>query len=84
MEDDQTTSKVTQATAFHHALLDHDLRQRIHDVKGFIAQELGQGEAELLEELLEHSQLALGGGLLQLSDGNGRVLFRSGRLKSTR
>jgi heavy metal sensor kinase len=63
--------------------LDHDLRQRIQDVKGFIAQELGQGEAELLEELQEHSLLGLGGGLLQLSDGNGRVLFRSGRLKST-
>jgi heavy metal sensor kinase len=63
--------------------LDHDLKQRIHDVRGFIAQELGQGEAELLEELQEHSQLGLGGGLLQLSDGNGRVLFRSGRLKST-
>ena len=29
--------------------LDHDLRQRIYDVRGFIAQELGQGEAELLE-----------------------------------
>jgi heavy metal sensor kinase len=63
--------------------VDHGLQQRIHDVRGFIAQELGQGEAELLEELREHSQLGLGGGLLQLSDGGGRVLFRSGRLKNT-
>ncbi|HTS49350.1 MAG TPA: ATP-binding protein, partial [Bryobacteraceae bacterium] len=39
--------------------------------------------AELLEELQEHSLLGLGGGLLQLSDGGGRVLFRSGRLKNT-
>jgi heavy metal sensor kinase len=65
------------------AAIDHDLRQRINDVKGFIAQELDLGEAELLEELQEHSQLGLGGGLLQLSDGSGQVLFRSGRLKST-
>jgi heavy metal sensor kinase len=63
--------------------LDHDLRQRIRDVQGFIAQELGEGENELLEELQEHSLLGLGGGLLQLSDGKGQVLFRSGRLKNT-
>ena len=62
--------------------VDHGLQQRIHDVQGFIAQELSQGEAELLEELQEHSQLGLGGGLLQLSDGGGKVLFRSGRLKN--
>src|SRR5580658_9964028 len=65
------------------AALDYDLKQRIHDVRGFISQELGQGEAELLEELQEHSQLGLGGGLLQLSDGSGHVLFCSGRLKNT-
>ncbi len=64
--------------------VDHDLQQRIHDVRGFIAQELGHGESELLEELQEHSQLGLGGGLLQLSDGGGEVLFRSGRLQNTR
>jgi heavy metal sensor kinase len=65
------------------AAVDRDLRQRIRDVSGFISQELGEGEAELLEELQEHSLLGLGGGLLQLSDSNGRVLFRSGRLKNT-
>lgn len=64
------------------AAVDHDLQQRIRDVKGFLAQELDQGETELLEELQEHSQLGLGGGLLQLSDARGRLLFRSGRLKS--
>jgi heavy metal sensor kinase len=65
------------------AAVDHDLAQRIRDVSGFIAQELGLGDAALLEELQEHSQLGLGGGLLQLSDAGGRVMFRSGRLNST-
>jgi heavy metal sensor kinase len=65
------------------AAVDHDLAQRIKDVREFTAQELGQGEAELLEELQEHSLLGLGGGLLQMSDAQGRrVLFRSGRLKN--
>jgi len=63
--------------------VDHDLRQRIRDVREFTGQELDQGEAELLEELQEHSLLGLGGGLLQMSDGDGRVLFCSGRLKDT-
>ena len=63
--------------------VDHDLRLRIRDVRGFIGQELSAGEAELLEELQEHSLLGLGGGLLQLSDSGGRVLFRSGRLKNS-
>lgn len=63
--------------------VDHDLAQRIRDVRQFTEQELDQGQAELLEELQEHSLLGLGGGLLQLSDGEGRVLFRSGRLKNT-
>ncbi|HLG99011.1 MAG TPA: ATP-binding protein [Bryobacteraceae bacterium] len=65
------------------AAVDHDLRQRILDVRQFTAQELKFGQAELLEELQEHALLGLGGGLLQLSDGEGRVLFRSGRLKNT-
>ena len=63
--------------------VDHDLRQRIQDVRQFTEQELDVGQAELLEELQEHSLLGLGGGLLQLSDGDGHVLFRSGRLKNT-
>jgi heavy metal sensor kinase len=63
------------------AAVDRDLDQRIRDVRQFTAQELSLGEAELLEELQEHSLLGLGGGLLQMSDANGRVLFRSGRLK---
>ena len=63
--------------------VDHDLRQRILDVRQFIGQELDLGQAVLLQELQEHSLLGLGGGLLQLSDGDGRVLFRSGRLKNT-
>ncbi len=63
--------------------VDRDLAQRIRDVRQFTAQELDQGQAELLEELQEHSLLGLGGGLLQLSDGGGHVLFRSGRLKNT-
>ena len=65
------------------AAVDHDLGQRILDVRQFTQQELGFGQAELLEELQEHSLLGLGGGLLQLSDANRRVLFRSGRLKNT-
>lgn len=65
------------------AAVDRDLDQRIRDVREFTAQELSEGEAELLEELQEHSLLGLGGGLLQLSDADGRLLFRSGRLKNS-
>src|SRR5215471_5131915 len=61
--------------------VDQDLEQRIRDVRDFTEQELDLSEAEFLEELHEHSLLGLGGGLLQMSDGAGRVLFRSGRLK---
>ena len=64
--------------------VDHDLRVRIRDVREFMDEELAAGPAELLEELKEHSLLGLGGGLLQLSDGSGRVMFRSGRLKDAR
>jgi heavy metal sensor kinase len=64
--------------------VDHDLRVRIRDVGEFMDEELAAGPAELLEELKEHSLLGLGGGLLQLSDGSGRVMFRSGRLKDAR
>ena len=64
--------------------VDHDLRVRIRDVREFTDEELAAGPAELLEELKEHSLLGLGGGLLQLSDGSGRVMFRSGRLKDAR
>jgi len=63
--------------------VDHDLRQRIRDVAEFTNQELSQSEGELIEELQEHALLGLGGGLLQISDSGGRVLFRSGRLKDT-
>jgi heavy metal sensor kinase len=64
--------------------VDHDLRVRIRDVREFMDEELAAGPAELLEELKEHSLLGLGGGLLQLSDGDARVIFRSGRLKDAR
>ncbi len=63
------------------AAVDHNLKQRIADVTQFTGQELDLGKAELLEEMREHALLGLGGGLLQFSDQDGRVLFRSGRLK---
>ena len=62
--------------------VDHDLRVRIRDVREFTEEELNQSPEMLLQELQEHSLLGLGGGLLQVSDSEGRVLFRSGRLKA--
>ncbi|MGI8742738.1 MAG: sensor histidine kinase [Bryobacteraceae bacterium] len=64
--------------------VDHDLRQRIRDVREFTQQQLNVSAGELMEEFREHSLLGLGGGLLQVSDGNGRVLFRSARLGGAR
>ena len=60
--------------------VDHDLRQRIHDVRHFAEQQMAVDPSELTDELREHSLLGSGGGLMQVTDGNGRVLYRSDRL----
>lgn len=60
--------------------VDHDLRQRIHDVRNFAEQQMAVGPSELTDEFREHSLLGSSGGLMQVTDGNGRVLYRSDRL----
>jgi uncharacterized protein YneF (UPF0154 family) len=71
--------------AMRHSVLeavDKDLRLRVRDVRDFVDRQLGIGPKELLDELGEQAMLGLGGGLVQLLDGNGQVLYRSSRLGS--
>ena len=63
--------------------VDHDLRQRIRDVRKFAEQQMAVGPNELTNELQEHSLLGSSGGLMQVTDGAGRVLYRSERLGRT-
>ena len=60
--------------------VDHDLHQRIRDVRKFAEQQMAVGPNELTDEFREHSLLGSSGGLMQVTDGGGRVLYRSDRL----
>jgi hypothetical protein len=60
--------------------VDHDLRLRLEDVRKFIDHELATTPGEMVENFGEQVGLGLGGGLLEVQDGAGRVLYRSGRL----
>jgi heavy metal sensor kinase len=64
--------------------VDHDLRLRIEDVRQFIDRELATTPGELVEDFGDQAGLGLGGGLLEVQDGAGRVLYRSGRLGNRR
>jgi heavy metal sensor kinase len=59
--------------------VDHDLRLRIEDVHQFIDRELTTTPNELIEDFGEQAALGLGGGLLEVSDNSGQVLYRSPR-----
>ena len=63
--------------------VDHDLRLRIQDVQEFTARNLAEEPDELMGEFREQAELGLGGGLLQVRDATGRVLYRSTRLGDT-
>ncbi len=60
--------------------VDHDLQARIGDVQNFVRKEAAISRAQLEEEFREHALLGLGGGLVQVLDEKGRVLYRSERL----
>ncbi len=60
--------------------VDHDLRLRSEDVQQFIDRELASTPGELVDDFQEQATLGLGGGLLEVRDSAGRVLFRSARL----
>lgn len=64
--------------------VDHDLRLRIADVRKFIDHELATSPKDLIEDFGEHAALGLGGGLMEVRDTAGRVLYRSARLGTTR
>lgn len=59
--------------------VDHDLRLRIEDVHQFIDRELATTPNELTEDFGEQAALGLGGGLLEVRDKSGQVLYRSPR-----
>ena len=60
--------------------VNHDLRIRIEDVQQFIDRELAATPDELVEDFAEQAGLGLGGGLLEVRDASGSVLYRSARL----
>jgi len=60
--------------------VNHDLQLRIDDVQQFIERQLAVSPTELVDEFQEQAGLGLGGGLMEVRDGDGRVLYRSARL----
>ncbi len=63
--------------------VNHDLTLRLEDVRQFIGREVSVSPDELTEDFGEQAALGLGGGLLEVSGGDGRVLYRSARLGTT-
>jgi heavy metal sensor kinase len=63
--------------------VDHDLRLRTEDVRQFVAHELATSPGELVEDFGEQAGLGLGGGMLEVRDGAGRLLYHSARLGTT-
>ncbi|MGH9667325.1 MAG: two-component sensor histidine kinase, partial [Bryobacteraceae bacterium] len=61
--------------------VDHDLRLRIEDVQQFAAREVATTPHELIEDFGEQAALGLGGGMLEVRDKSGQVLYRSARLR---
>jgi len=59
--------------------VDRSLRSRSSDVREFLHREAARGEKSLVHELQEQASLGLGGGLLELWDQNGKLLYRSAR-----
>lgn len=60
--------------------VDHDLRLRIGDVQEFIGRQQAKVPGDLKDDFQEQASFGLGGGLLEVRDGDGRVLYRSARL----
>jgi len=63
--------------------VDHDLRLRLEDVQQFLDRELAETPGELKEDFQEQAGLGLGGGLIEVRDDTGAVLYRSARLGKT-
>src|SRR5215831_19402306 len=59
--------------------VDRSLTSRMSDVRDFIQRQAGRGERSLVHELKEQASLGLGGGLLELWDQDGKLLYRSPR-----
>jgi heavy metal sensor kinase len=61
--------------------VDHELRDHLRDVKGFMDLEMAKlSPAEIIEEFGEHAALGPDGELYQVRDGAGNWLYRSPRL----
>ena len=64
--------------------VDHDLQLRIRDVQEFAEQQAAEAPNELMDEFREQAELGLGGGLLEVRDPDGQLLYRSARLGNLR
>jgi len=62
--------------------VDHDLRLRMEDVQQFIDREVSSAPTELEDDFNEQAGLGLGGGMLEVHNSAGKVLYRSARLGS--
>src|SRR5215475_12836527 len=59
--------------------VDRSLNARLSDVQDFLQRQAGRGEKLLVHELQEQASLGLGGGLLEVWNQNGKLLYRSPR-----
>lgn len=65
--------------SFYHAI-DEVLGQRIPGVQEFLQAHAGMSPAELNEEFVESSDLAVGGGLFRIYDAHRNLIYESARL----
>lgn len=65
--------------SLYHAI-DEVLRQRIPGVQEFLQAHAGMSPAELNEEFVESSDLAVGGGLFRIYDAHRTLIYESARL----
>ncbi len=60
--------------------VDHNLENRIGDVRSFLDEQTSAGRDAVQEELGEQSLLGLGGPMLEVRDQTGALVYRSSRL----
>jgi hypothetical protein len=60
--------------------IDHDLRGRLPEIQKFLDQDSDRGSSLLLDNFREETDLGMGGGLVEVWDGAGILVFRTPRL----
>jgi len=60
--------------------IDHDLRGRLPEIRKFLEQHSDRGTSAWVDMIREETELGMGGGLVEVWDGAGHLLFRTPRL----